>query len=351
MNNRQANKKIEQPPGGTNADLINILDILFSSEIIMRFPQHFLNGMSPGRFIWYIEQHRKTHPCYLHFTVDEFYPEISMESLFNFILGSYRMLCRENISVSWKNYLYNGLRSFFDRRVSGSAEEDKRLSVYLIPYVLLGLCSRLSPFPFLCTRREFLVFLPRVTDVGPCREKIKKELKLLGIKTTEEGIQWGSIVVFAGFQIEQKWIAVPYRQIDLFLSAIRQLTFPDRKYSSRESFIKQMNRRIQKFGHYYKYAPVRNLFSRLDKIILYYVGMYLLEPGNEIYAGAGDAGDYDGLCSLTTLYDGITKTKREDGKGRVLPLRTASFMGIEQFNSIDYANKQKVAVTFPYWYN
>jgi hypothetical protein len=175
------------------------------------------------------------------------------------------------------------------------------------------------------------------------------------------------MAVFAGFQVELRGIAVPYRQIDLFLSAIRQLTFPGRKYSSRESFIKQMNRRIQKFGHYYKYAPVRNLFSSLDKIVLYYVGMYLQMPGNEIYAGAGEAGDYNGLCSLTAMYDGVTQTKHENEvssrKGGVLFLQATSLMEIEQILNFrleqtnkllantNALNKQKAAVTFPFWYN
>jgi|GEM_PF-3183931 len=207
MNKKQQKRKIEQPHGATDKDLLHILDVLFYPEIKRHFPQHFLHGTRQEGFTGYLERHIKEYPYYLHFEIKEFYPELSMKSLYNFLLGSYKMICRDNVSVFGENYLYNGLRSFFDRRLNISKAEDKCLSIYLIPYVLLGVCSLLEPLPFLCTQREFLVFLPQKSSLFSVKKKITKELLSLGLKTGKEGFTCGNFatdpVAFSRFCIEE----------------------------------------------------------------------------------------------------------------------------------------------------
>ena len=115
------------------------------------------------------------------------------------------------------------------------------------------------------------------------------------------------------------------------------MTKSGKKYSSRQSFLKQVNRTILKFGHYYKYAPVRDLFRSLDKIIQYYVGMYSCESGKKKNIGKSEDGDF-GLCSLTYLYDRARKTRR-------MPETTVCMEGgpkvTNQFSYPDVKNAKK----------
>ena len=136
-----------------------------------------------------------------------------MEVLFNHLLGNYQSLHCGNVSLNMKRYMYKGMLSFFDQRTRGSESADTRLSVFLEPYLLLGMCNKLYPFPFLCTRREFLVFLPGISYIEPVKQRIEKEFSMLGVSTTDNGIMcgcfWTERLTFAGFRIENGEITIP----------------------------------------------------------------------------------------------------------------------------------------------
>ena len=337
MGKRQHEKRIEQPPGSTNADLSGILKIFFLPGIISQFPQHFLTGYRPDLFIEYIERNQRASRYFINFEIEPFFPELSLGALLKLMLSSYRMLYRKNIPASGEHDLLSALRSFFDKRIKGSVTEDRQLSVYLVPYVLLGLCSLLVSFPFLCTRREFLVFLPHEENSIICQRRIEKELTLLGLKTTGAGFLTGSFhtdcTTFSGFQIGKGKISIPWGTTNLFLSEIMAMTRSGKKYSSYKAFVKRVDRRIQKFGHYYKYAPLQDLFSSLDKVILYYVGSYIKQSGSTEYANISNSGDY-GLCSLSGLYERAKQKKCKDTISihaeNPFISRIASFIRLEQ---------------------
>lgn len=356
MENRGEKRKVKQSLGGTNVDLYTTISKLFIPEIDRLFPQHFLRGLRPDRLIGYLENYGSKYPYFLRFEVADFYPEILMQPIYNTMLNNYRLLSSDTTS-SGEYYLYNGLCSFFQKRHNTQELENKRLSAFLVPYMLLGVSNILSSFPFLCTRREFLVFLPDISIIPSLIIKIKMELVSLGLKTDETGFSDGSFftdsVSFAGFKIEREKIAISSEAINLFVAKITALTDTSKEYSSLLSFEKQLNRVIRKFGNYYKYAEVKDLFLSLDKIIKYYVGLFLLNEGYDLK----NVNDFR-LSSLSFLFRSVEKV-RYKGKSswatdNFFHLRTIALKRIEPDDNSQIRQhnvKKTYSSPFPFWDN
>lgn len=290
---------------------------LFIPLVRKQFPQHFLSGFRSDHMVFYIEENAGKYPFFLQFDVDEFNPYVSHEIVYRVLISNYQKLSSAVPSDNEKQNMFGYLGDFFRNRSNLLWEQEtKRVDMFIVSLLFMGICHTISRFPFVCTRRKFLVFCSSMDEVENIKHDLTGEFgSMISSENIKVGLFAHSSVEIAGFRVDKGQVWVSSKAEFNFQARILKLTLPNRKYKSKHAFIKQINTQVNRFGNYYKYGQVSFLFASLDALIYQHVSRYLLENGmdmNETVSASkeepGQENRY-GLHSLLTLLSRQTNCK------------------------------------------
>jgi hypothetical protein len=314
--------------------MYHYLQINFMPLVKENFPHHYLFERRPAWISNYLDKRANTHPYFLRFNIKQLYPSITKLDIEPTIINNYEELTGCCAPASMSHYLHLGFDSKFtgnfnfssmsgltedlgvDPRYSGTLcrhalyENNKFLFLVTAVY-MLGLCHALSRWPFLCFHDEYVVLFQSKAEIAECLLLVYLRLQNIGLELNTNDITPGRVYhegfMFVGYEYKgNKYSISPVSEKDFRHKIIRLTTF-SRKYKNQQAFIKQLNRQITVFGHYYKHAQVAASFKELDRFIRKRVRQFLIlaidlqnrttnlpHSSHSLYSGLG-------LCSLVRL--------------------------------------------------
>lgn len=300
------------------AELSVYLRHKFVPFVRRQFPQHGLVQQKPAARLAFIRKHSKTHRFFLRFDVERFYPSVNQPGVAKVLLENYRRLSGKIPPLRMQQRVNRGFSSFFAEQPHRfGLPLATRLSVITGQALLLGLCSLLSDYPFLCYQDDFLVLLPTKAEIDVCMCRVYAELDKLGLKINLSKLASGcfatSAVSFTGFRYAGSNFGIATEKEEDFKTKIKAMTSLKRSYSNQAAFVKQINRAINGFGHYYKHASVRLLFGKLDAYVRQRIRRYLMRTRSATDKAANLKLSTDtlytmlGLRSLVVIYDALKR--------------------------------------------
>jgi hypothetical protein len=281
-----------------------------------KFPQHFLVNSRPSARLSYIREQSKTHRYFLRFDIAAFYPSITPDKMAGVLLDNYTRLSGKVAPARMKQRLWLGFGRFFERQpYPFGLPLGTGLSAITGPAFLLGLCCSLQEYPLVCYQDDFLVFLRTKKEIDHCMQVVLAELNFLGLELNPRKVSSGrfaqSSVTFTGYRYAGGCFGIEAERIERFRAAIVNLTSLKRRYKNITAFIKQLNCKINGFGHYYKHASVRLVFAKMDGFIRSRVRRFVcrVRRADNHQANLDYTNDYLHnelrLRSLVLLFDGI----------------------------------------------
>lgn len=233
----------------------------FVPKLKRLLPGHHLGGFRHDTVVNFIKRHKRAYPCFVRTDIARFYPSICHRDIVVGYQVAYRdLLGLEYVPGSFKKKYVGGLNRWcialpLERGIPlGSA-----LSAIVAPVMLLPLWLEIK-------RRFKLPLLVFADDILVC---------------TRDESQSADIYTFMTGYLHQ---------------------------TDRASFFKVLNRKIDGFGHYYKYGDVKGQFRRLDMFIRQEVrARFERTGGPKLYSR--DRLNAAGLHSLELIADRVRQEK------------------------------------------
>ncbi len=281
--------------------MCDYLQINFMPLIKEYFPHHYLLEHRPECFLNYLGKHGSTHPYFLRFNIKQFYSSIMQLDVEPVLIHNYEKLKGCHAPAGMSQYLHIGFDSKFAGNfnfssISGLTEdtgidgrypgtpcryalcENQKFLFMVTAFYMLGFYHTISRWPFLCLHDDFVVLFQSQSEITECLLLVYLHLQNLGLELDSSNINSGRIsqdgFAFMGYEYKGNAFCISQISEKAFRHKIIKLTTFRRKYKNQQTFIKQLNRRITAFGHYYKHAQGMR-FKELDRFIRKRVRQFL----------------------------------------------------------------------------
>lgn len=248
----------------------------FVPKVKRLLPGHHLGGFRHDTVVNFIKRHKRAYPCFVRTDIARFYPSIRHRDIVVGCQVAYRdLLGLEYVPGSFKKKYVGGLNRWcialpLERGIPlGSA-----LSAIVAPVMLLPLWLEIK-------RRFKLPLLVFADDILVCTRDESQSADIYtfmagylhrhynletSARKTVSGRFASDAVEICGWRFAGGYSTVSQAKVQAFMDRITAIT-RRRGKTDRASFFKVLNRKIDGFGHYYKYGDVKGQFRRLDMFI------------------------------------------------------------------------------------
>jgi len=320
-------------------------------QIKRRLPMHNLSGLSHQIIIEYVAKWKKEYPYFFRSDILKYYPNINPIHLVTQVQIAYRDLFGlEYVPKTFKDKFLADMIYWVKSLPEGqgiplgSSMSNIMASVGLVP-IWLEL-KRKYEVKFIVFVDDLLVlcksdYLARqVWDYLSATLQNQYQLKL-NLDKTYSGRFAKKTVTFCGWYFSGGYARIEQRKYDLFKERILEFLKKSRKESTR-AFIKNINRKIDGFGNYYKFGAVLKQFEELDCFLRKEVRQWL--SGSSHSKAYNNAGlEKLGLHSLETCYH---KAHKKEKTNPLQPrLRSEKTFYSEKPAAIDYGVLNQIAQT------
>jgi len=275
--------RIKQKP--LSFTLFRLLKWQFIPSLRKRFSYHYLVLQNPRLYLKFIQETLKNYPYFLRFDINKYFPSINHSILLSVIDSNYQMLTKKPISRRFKRILKKDLPCYLQCSpfLNYGLAIGSPLSHILGGIYLLKLDLSL-PVPFLRFTDDYLLFCKNEKQAEELLKNIinprLSELKLsINTLKLNSGKFHQDKVNFLGFEFDKGYIRISKDKVENFKLKIKKLTYLTQNKST-EVIIKQLNRQILGFGHYYKLAQTKEVFEDLDSFIRLRLRRYITKNKN-----------------------------------------------------------------------
>ena len=289
----------------------------FVPKVKRLLPGHHLGGFRHDTVVSFIKRHKRAYPCFVRTDIARFYPSIRHRDIVAGCQVAYRdLLGLEYVPGGFKKKYVGGINRWcIALPLERGIPLGSPLSAILAPVMLLPLWLEIK-------RRFKLHLLVFADDILVCtRDESQSaeiytyisdylyrnyKLETSDLKTVS-GRFAPDAVEICGWRFAGGYSTVSEAKVQAFMDRITAIT-RRRKKTDRASFFKVLNRKIDGFGHYYKYGDVKGQFRRLDMFIRQEVrARFERTGGPKLYSR--DRLDDAGLHSLEVIADRVCRGK------------------------------------------
>lgn len=315
----------------------------FMPLVRRHFPQHYLLQHNPFWFLDYLDKHAATHPYFLRFNIRQFYTSLAQLAIEPVLIDNYEELTGNTSPAQMNQRLHLAFNSKFISKfdlvsLSNSTSNLKvgnrcsskpcskgwnhknRLSYIVGAAYMMGLYHTLSRWPFLCFHDDFVVLFHSKAEIADCLLFVYHRLDQIGLELDPVSLSSGRLdqegFQFMGFECKGNTFEIVPEKVRAFRHKIIKVTTFTRQYKNQKTFIKQLNRQIDIFGHYYKHGQVTDTFTRIDVFIRKRVRQFLFfasdmeDRTTNLPHGSYELYSNLGLLSLKRLFkENIKKMK------------------------------------------
>lgn len=237
---------------------------------------HHLRGFPHEFIVNFVQRHKKKYPCFVRADIKQFYPSVRHRDLVVGMQIAYRdLLNLDYVPRSFKDkYVAAVNRWCQDLPLHKGLPLGSPLSAILAPVMLLPL--------WLAIKRRFGVpFLVYMDDMMICTADESQSMEIyafidnylygnyeleLNAQKTCSGRFSRDGVDFCGWRFAGGYATVSKEKQEAFKGRVTQL-LRKAKAADARALLKRLNRKIDGFGHYYKFGNVSGEFRRLDMYI------------------------------------------------------------------------------------
>lgn len=236
-----------------------------------------LTDLKHKNYLASITAFSQKYEYFIKLDIQTFYPSIDHRVLVKEIEANYKVLaCKKHPSRHMKKIIQNDLPNWLTFSPLGKIglPAGSRLSFILSEIYLYRLDSILKKqsLPFIRFCDDLVVFVPK--NYSSCQkvmeDVILPELTRLNLQPCPRKTYSGKLnresLDFIGFVYKGGCFSISPNKIERFRKKIIRLTILSRKIS-REALIKIVNRLVNGFGHFYKFADCKKQFADLDGFI------------------------------------------------------------------------------------
>lgn len=303
---------------GTAAEraLARALRVEFVSKVRRLLPGHHLGGYRHDTVVRFVGRAKGRYPCFISTDIRQFYPSVRHEDLLTYCQVAYRdLLSLEYVPRTFRRKYVGPVAAWLrSLPLHRGIPVGSPLSGILAPVMLLPLWLRIK-------RLYGVPLLVYMDDILICTQDERQSAEIYayldrclwedyGLELNREKTCSGRFAsvtaTFCGWQFAGGYARISPGKVEAFRGRIRELVRRVQKEDTR-AFVKRINRKIDGFGHYYKFGQVRAEYRALDQFLrqevrrwyqrthgvkLYHVerlaalGLHSLEA---ILAGAGPA--------------------------------------------------------------
>lgn len=289
----------------------------FVPKVKRLLPGHHLGGFRHDTVVNFIKRHKRAYPCFVRTDIARFYPSIRHRDIVVGCQVAYRdLLGLEYVPGGFKKKYVGGINRWcIALPLERGIPLGSPLSAILAPVMLLPLWLeikrrfKLPPLVFaddilVCTRDESqsAEIYTYIADYLYRNYKLEtSDLKTVSGRFAPDAVE------ICGWRFAGGYSTVSEAKVQAFMDRITVIT-RRRKKTDRASFFKVLNRKIDGFGHYYKYGDVKGQFRRLDMFIRQEVrARFERTGGPKLYSR--DRLDAAGLHSLEVIADRVCQGK------------------------------------------
>lgn len=248
----------------------------FVPKIKRLLPGHHLGAFRHDTIVNFIRQYKAKFPCFIRTDISRFYPSIRHRDLIVGCQVAYRdLLGMEYVPKSFKKKYVWAINLWCrSLPLPKGIPLGSPLSAILAPLLLIPLWLEIR-------RRYRLPLLVFMDDILVCThseqqsseiyafivEYLHKNYDLeVNIGKTVSGRFATDSVIFCGWRFAGGYAGISEQKVQEFKERITGFVRTRRK-TDPHSFFKLLNRKIDGFGHYYKYGDVKGQFRKLDMFI------------------------------------------------------------------------------------
>ena len=263
---------------GTDAErsLARSLRAEFVPKVRRLLPGHHLGCWRHDAVVNFVKRHKHTHPYFVKADIRQFFPGIRHRDAVVGAQLAYRdLLSLDYVPGAFKRRYVPALHAWVESLPLhrglplGSALSGVLAPVMLLP-MWLGLKRRFG-CPLLVYMDDVLIC---TSDALQCSEVyayldgyLNREFDLaFNASKSRSGRFATAAVVFCGWEFAGGYARISADKMEAFRSRIRELVRRYRK-TDVKAFVKQLNRKIDGFGHYYKFGDVRTQYRVLDQFL------------------------------------------------------------------------------------
>lgn len=216
---------------------------------------------------------RKKYPCFLRTDIERFYPSIDHRTLLINVQLAYKyLLSLDYVPASFrKKYVGSIAQWCNDQPLTRGVPLGSPLSSILAPVMLVPLwllIKKMFDVPMLIYMDDILIFArtqDQVTEIYVFLQNyLDEQYSLrLNLAKTVTGRFSRDKVDFCGWEFSGGYARISPAKVSGFLERLHK---EHMRCNSKAliNYIKDMNRKIDGFGHYYKYGDVGKQFEALD---------------------------------------------------------------------------------------
>lgn len=289
----------------------------FVPKVKRLLPGHHLGGFRHDTVVNFIKRHKRAYPCFVRTDIARFYPSIRHRDIVVGCQVAYRdLLGLEYVPGGFKKKYVGGINRWcIALPLERGIPLGSPLSAILAPVMLLPLWLEIK-------RRFKLTLLVFADDILVCTRDESQSAEIYAyisdylyrnykLETSDLKTVSGRFapdaVEICGWRFAGGYSTVSEAKVQAFMDRITAIT-RRRKKTDRASFFKVLNRKIDGFGHYYKYGDVKGQFRRLDMFIRQEVrARFERTGGPKLYSR--DRLDAAGLHSLEVIADRVYQGK------------------------------------------
>ena len=249
---------------------------VFIPQLARRLPMHHLSGFKHNDIINYVAKWKKEYPFFFRADISKFYPSVSAFDLITMVQIAYRDLFGlDYVPKKFKDRFLNKLVYWAKSLpIKQGIPLGSNMSAILAPLGLLPIWLQITREYHV----KFIVFMDDILvlckDENTARdvwhflaESLDKNLKLqLNVTKTKSGRLSSTNVEFCGWCFTGGYAKISVSKYEQFKTRLLECISKTKNCETR-SFIKQLNRKIDGFGNYYKHGHVTRQFEELDCFI------------------------------------------------------------------------------------
>lgn len=289
----------------------------FVPKVRRLLPGHHLGGFRHDTVVNFVKRHKRAYPCFVRTDIARFYPSIRHRDIVVGCQVAYRdLLGLEYVPGSFKKKYVGGINRWcIALPLQRGIPLGSPLSAILAPVMLLPLWLEIK-------RRFKLPLLVFADDILVCTRDEDQSAEVytyiadylhhnysleISAQKTASGRFAPDTVEICGWRFAGGYSTVSEAKVQAFMDRITAIT-RRRKKTDRASFFKVLNRKIDGFGHYYKYGDVKGQFRRLDMFVRQEVrARFERTGGPKLYSR--DRLNAAGLHSLELIADRVYRGK------------------------------------------
>lgn len=256
----------------------------FVPKIKRLLPGHHLGGFRHDTIVNFIQRNKVNFPCFVRTDISRFYPSIRHTDLVVGCQVAYRdLLGMDYVPKSFKKKYIRAVNLWCQSLpLPKGIPLGSPLSAILAPVMLVPLWLEIK-------RRYHLPLLVFMDDILVCTRSEQQSSEIyafiigylhrnyeleVNIGKTVSGRFATNPVIFCGWRFAGGYSGISEQKRQEFKERIAGFVHARRK-TCLSSFFKQLNRKIDGFGHYYKHGDVKGQFRKLDMYIREQVRCYL----------------------------------------------------------------------------